>query len=215
MKKEQLLSEIKEKRIIAIARGVSPDVIADVAKALHKGGIHLLEITFDQSKEEGIQETKTAIKNVKKELGDQMRIGAGTVLTKEQVDVACEAGAEFILAPSVDPDVIRYAAEKGLLTMPGAMTPTEMECANKAGADIVKIFPAADLASDYIKSVKAPLSHILFSAVGGVNLENLQMFLQAGCVCVGIGGNLVDKKLIAAGAFDEITRIAGMYTELV
>lgn len=213
MKKENILSEIRKKKIIAIVRGIDSEKMVLLADALYAGGIRLMEITFDQSREDNILETSKSIKAVVKKYGKEMLVGAGTVLSKEQVDAAYNSGATFILSPSVNVEVIRYASEKGMVTMPGAMTPSEIETAYEAGGDIIKIFPVVDLGSGYIKNIKAPLSQIPFSAVGGVNLDNMQEYFDAGCVCVGIGGNLVNKQTISEGKFEEITLLASEYSE--
>ena len=141
-------------------------------------------------------------------MGEKMVVGAGTVLTREQVDLTVAAGGRFIVTPSLNLDVLHYAQKKGLVTLPGVLTPTEAVAAYEAGADFVKIFPAGNLGPGYIKAIKAPLSHIPMLAVGGVNEKNFAEFLKAGAAGAGVGGNLVNKDWIKAGEFDKITALA-------
>ena len=134
--------------------------------------------------------------------------GAGTVTTIEMLNLAKEAGAGFIVSPDCNPEVIKATVEAGMVSMPGAMTPTEILTAYRAGADFVKVFPTAGLGSAYIKAVRGPLNHIRLLAVGGVNEKNIADFLAAGCVGAGVGGNLVNKNWIANGEWDKITALA-------
>ena len=137
-----------------------------------------------------------------------MRVGAGTVLTLEQVDIAAKAGAEYIISPDVNEAVIRHTIEMGLVSMPGALTPSEVMAAHRYGADFVKLFPAGNMGASYIKAVRAPISHVKLLAVGGVSAENAKAFITAGCVGVGVGGNLVNKEWIERGEFEKITQAA-------
>ena len=208
-----VLQQIQEKRIIAIIRGVSSKDILETAKALIAGGVRLMEITFDHTSEAGMQNTLDCFDILTKELGDEILMGAGTVLTPEEVELACEHGAKYIISPNTDEAVIRRTKELGLVSMPGALTPTEVVLAINYGADIVKLFPAGDLGIGYIKSVKAPLAHISVSAVGGVNENNIGDFAKAGVDGFGIGSNLVSAKVVAAGDFARITETAKKLVE--
>ena len=140
-----------------------------------------------------------------------MCVGAGTVMTVEQVRQAAEAGAEYMISPNVDEAVIGETKRLGKVSIPGAMTPTEAAFAHKCGADIVKLFPAGLLGAAYIKAVKAPLKHIPVTAVGNVTVENCAEFIRAGAVGVGVGGSLVSATLVDEGKFDEITATARAY----
>lgn len=208
-----VLQQIQEKRIIAIIRGVSSKDILETAKALIAGGVRLMEITFDHTSEAGMQNTLDCFDILTKELGGEILMGAGTVLTPEEVELACEHGAKYIISPNTDEAVIRRTKELGLVSMPGALTPTEVVLAKNYGADIVKLFPAGDLGIGYIKSVKAPLAHISVSAVGGVNENNIGDFAKAGVDGFGIGSNLVSAKVVAAGDFARITETAKKLVE--
>ena len=134
-------------------------------------------------------------------------------MTAEQVRLAVKAGAQYIISPNVDEEVIKETKNLNKISIPGAFTPTETAYAYKLGADIVKLFPAGELGAGYIKAVKAPLKHIPVVAVGGVNPENCADFIKAGAIGVGCGGNLVSAKLVEEGRFDEITAVAKQYME--
>lgn len=210
---KETMQRILDGKIVAIVRGVSSDKIAGLAQALADGGITCIEVTFDQSSPEKAQQTLDAIASIRKTLGDKVCVGAGTVMTEEQVRLAAQAGAEYMISPNVDARVIRATKALGKISIPGAMTPTEVAYAYECGADIVKMFPAGVLGAGYIKAVKAPLKHIPVVAVGGVNAGNCAEFIKAGAVGVGVGGNLVSPAFVNEGRFDEITAMAQEYTD--
>lgn len=207
------MEQMKQEKIVAIIRGVRTDEILAVADALTAGGVRMMEITFDQTSEAGIRETLASISLLHRERPEQVILGAGTVLTREQVRAARAAGAGYIISPNTNADVIRETKAQGMVSMPGAYTPTEIEAAYTAGADIVKLFPAGLMGAAYIKAVHAPLAHIPVSAVGGVNEHNIREFLDAGACCVGVGGNLADVKAIRAGNYQKLTDTARALTE--
>lgn len=207
---QSVLDRIFEEKIIAIVRGVPSDQIADLARALVEGGVSCIEVTFDQTAPE---DTLTSLRATKSELGEAVCLGAGTVMTVEQVELAAQAGAEYMISPNVDEAVIRATKALGKVSIPGAMTPTETAFAYQCGADIVKLFPAGLLGPAYIKAVKAPLKHIPVSAVGNITIENCADFIQAGAVGVGVGGNLVSALLVKEGCFSQITATARAYRE--
>ena len=210
---QAVLNKILDGKIIAIVRGIPSEKIVDLVNAMLKGGVYCVEVTFDQSSEEAKKDTLKAISTITKEFGDKVCVGAGTVMTVEQVHQAVEAGAEYIISPNTDEEVIKETKKLGKVSIPGAMTPTEAAFAYKCGADIVKLFPAGVLGAAYIKALKAPLKHIPVTAVGSVNPQNCAEFIKAGCVGVGCGGNLVSAKLVNEGRFDEITAVAKEYIE--
>lgn len=206
--RENTIQLVEKEKIIAIVRGVGPDQCKKVADALYEGGIRLMEITFDQKNPASFQATADAISAIGKAYEGRMLVGAGTVTTPELVELAAAAGAKYIISPDVNVDVIRRTRELGLVSMPGAMTPSEVMTAHGAGADFVKLFPAGNLGIPYVKAIRAPISHVKLLAVGGVNEDNVADFLHAGMVGAGVGGNLANKKWIEAGAFDKITETA-------
>jgi 2-dehydro-3-deoxyphosphogluconate aldolase/(4S)-4-hydroxy-2-oxoglutarate aldolase len=209
--RDAIIQKVLDKKIVAIVRGVYGQEAVNLAKALYAGGIELLEVTFDQSKPESLNHTSDTVKMLCQELGDKMYFGAGTVTTLEMLNLAREAGASFIVSPDFNPEIIKATVEAGMVSMPGAMTPTEILTAWRAGADFVKVFPTSTLGAAYIKGVRGPLNHIRLLAVGGVNDKNIAEFLAAGCVGAGIGGNLVNKTWIANGEWDKITALAKEY----
>ena len=211
--REQIIQKVLERKIIAIVRGVYGVDCLNLAKALYEGGIELLEVTFDQSKPEALDRTSETVKMLVEELGDKMAFGAGTVTSLEMVELAYQAGAQFIVSPNTNAAVIRATVEKGMVAMPGAMTATEVLDAYEYGADFVKLFPIGNLGASYVKALCAPINHVPMLAVGGVNEKNIKEFLDAGAVGAGVGGNLVNKAWIAAGEFDKITALAREFTQ--
>ena len=211
--RKQIIQKVLERKIIAIVRGVYGTDCLNLAKALYEGGIELLEVTFDQSKPEALSRTSDSVKLLVEELGDKMAVGAGTVTSLEMVELAKEAGAQFIVSPNTNEAIIRATVEKGMVSMPGAMTVTEVLDAYSYGADFVKLFPIGKLGASYVKAICAPINHVPMLAVGGVNEKNIKEFLDAGAVGAGVGGNLVNKEWIAAGEFDKITALAREFTQ--
>ena len=210
---QKVLDTIKEQKIIAIVRGISSEKIVSLAEALYAGGLSCIEVTFDQSSEAGIQNTLASIRALCAASEGRFCVGVGTVMTPEQVDLAVEAGAEYIITPNVDETVIREAKRLDKVAIPGAFTATEAAFAYRCGADIVKLFPAGILGPAYVKALKAPLKHVPMTAVGSVNVDNCAEFIKAGCIGIGVGGNLVSPKLVDEGRFDEITATAKAYIE--
>lgn len=203
-----LLDKIKRDKIIAIIRGIPSGYMLPLADALSDGGIVMMEVTFDQRSREGIQETLRSIEQLREKKADRVEVGAGTVLTQEQVRDAYEAGARYIITPNVNTDVITQAKRYQMLVIAGAYTPTEIELAYRTGADIVKVFPAGVAGVDHIKAVRGPMPHIPLAAVGGVDVGNIAGFFKAGVCSVGVGGCLVDKKEIEKGNFAQTTEKA-------
>lgn len=206
--RRKLITFIDEKKVIAIIRGADVETCLKVAQALYDGGIRLVEVTFNNACPASFPETEQAIAAIKARFAGSMRVGAGTVTSVELVERACNAGAEFIISPDVNADVIRRSLELGLVSIPGGCSPTEILAAHNLGADYVKLFPAGNLGSGYLKAVRAPINHVKLMVVGGVGEENLEEFLKAGAVGAGIGGSLVNKKHIREGRFDLLTQAA-------
>ena len=209
------LEYVKQRKIVAIVRGLSPEHIVRLGHAFEEGGIGLMEITYNQKAPETWKDTAAAIEAVSKEFGDRLLAGAGTVITLEQVSMTYNAGGRYLVTPATQPEIIRAGKALGLGLYPGAMTPTEILEAYNAGADAVKVFPASALGTGYIKAVRAPLSHIPLMAVGGVNEKNAADFMKAGCVGLGVGGNLVNKEWIENGEWGKITALAKEFMKAV
>lgn len=196
MNKEQGLALLESVRVIAIVRGVEEKHIEGVAQALLDGGVPVMEVTLNTEGALGM------IGRLQEAFGDRMYIGAGTVLDVEDARKALDAGASYLVTPNMDEEVIRFAVERDVPIFPGAMTPTEIVKAWKAGATAVKVFPSASLGIAYMKELLAPLDRIPLMAVGGVTEDNIGEYLRIGCYGVGIGGSLVNLKEIAAGNYD-------------
>lgn len=209
------LEVVKEKKIIAIVRGLPPRHMLRLGHALEEGGIAMMEVTYNQSAPETWGDTAAAIEALAKEFGDRLLAGAGTVIRPEQVRMTYDAGGRYLVTPATQPEMIRMGKTLGLGLFPGAFSPTEILSAYEAGADGVKVFPASSLGPSYIKAVRAPLSHIPLLAVGGITEKNAADFLRAGCVGLGVGGSLVNKQRIADGEWDKITALAKEYVKVV
>lgn len=210
---QDVLQTILDTKIIAILRGVAPDQLTPLAEVLYQGGIRCIEVTFDQKRADGVRATADAIARLSGAMRGRMYIGSGTVLTVEQAEATAAAGGTFVISPNCNRMVIRRTRELEMVSIPGAMTPTEIVQAAQWGASVVKVFPAGNLGPDYIKAVRGPLDHIPLCAVGGVDHNNLEEFHRAGVTCFGVGSNIVRKELLAAGNYAAIRENALLYTE--
>ena len=206
--RETVITEICRQKIIAIIRGADEQQALAAARALYEGGITLVEVTFNQKAPETFVCTANAIRAIRDAMGDQMLVGAGTVTSVELARMAADSGASYIISPDTDEAVICETKQLGLVSIPGAYTPTEAKRAYNAGADFVKLFPCVGDAPAYIKALCGPLNHIPFLAVGGVNADNAADFLKAGAVGIGVGSSLVNKKWLDSGQYSEITEEA-------
>ena len=215
MNKNDVIKLIDSEKIIVIVRGVDKKDLITLAKSMYDGGIRLLEVTYSANGSVTDEETADSIKLLADYFGDKMVIGAGTVLTEKQVELTYNAGGKFIISPDTYDKVIKKSVELGLVSMPGALTPTEIQTANRLGADYVKLFPITNLGVGYLKAVKAPLSHVKLLAVGGVDENNISDYLSAGINGFGIGSNIVNKNLIKSGNFEKITDLARKYVKVV
>jgi len=206
--RDKIIQNVFDRKIIAIIRGMDPEICEKLAEAFYAGGINMVEITFNQANPKEWYKTVEAIQAIRGKFHDGMFVGAGTVMNLEQLNLAKTAGAQYIISPNTNVELIRKTVELGLVSMPGAMTPTEIVTAYEAGADFVKVFPVGNLGASYMKALTAPLSHIPMLAVGGVTPENVGTYMAAGAVGAGVGGNLTNKEWIAVGAYDRITQVA-------
>ena len=209
MSRETTLKRILDGGIVAVVRAESGDRLAKVVAALAEGGVSAAEITFT------VPDAVEVIRQVRRELGQSICLGAGTVLDPETARAALLAGAEFIVAPTVNLDVIRLCRRYDVPVMPGAFTPTEVVAAWEAGADVVKIFPADVGGPNYLKALRGPLPQIRMMPTGGVDLNTAEAFLKAGACCLGVGGSLVDPKAVAEGDFARLRDLASQYAALV
>lgn len=210
----ELLSLVRQHHIIVALRGIPGGEMTATAKALWAGGVRMLEVTFDQTDPDCIRKTPAAIAAIREELGEKLLVGAGTVLTSAQAASAVKAGAEYLLAPSYDPEVLSAAQSLGVELIPGVFTPSEAAAAHNAGAALVKLFPGGALGLPYIKNLAGPLGHIPLLPMGGVDLDNLEEFLsQPNVAGVGIGSAIAKPSLVKAGDFDGLRELARQFTE--
>ena len=209
MSRHQNLQRVFDSGIVAIIRAPSGEQLVDVATALYEGGIDVIEVTFTVP---GILEI---ISDVNKKLGDKILLGAGTVLDPESARAAMLAGAEFIVSPIVNTDVIQMCNRYSKVMMAGAFTPTEVHTAWNAGADIVKIFPASIGGPDYLKAIHGPLPQVNLLPTGGVDLNTINDFVQAGACAVGLGSSLVTKDALANSDMDFIRNLASQYVTAI
>lgn len=205
MSRIENLQRVLDLGIVSIIRAESGEQLVGVAQALYDGGIDVIEVTFTVP---GVLEI---ISDVRKALGDRIVLGAGTVLDTESARAAILAGAEFIVTPTVNPDVIQLCNRYDKMIMPGGMTPTEILTAWEAGADIVKVFPADVGGPGFLKAIHGPLPQIRLLPTGGVDLNTLPAFVKAGACAVGLGSALVEKEAVAAGDLRRIQSLAEQY----
>lgn len=209
MSKEQQLQQVLEGGIVAVIRAPDGSQLVEVAEALADGGVHVIEVTMS------VPNALDVLKQVRRTLGSRILLGAGTVLDPETARAVLLAGAEFIVAPTINLDVIKLCQRYDKLVMPGAFTPTEILTAWEAGADIVKVFPADTVGPAFFKALRGPLPQVRLMPTGGVDLKTAADFLKAGACCLGVGGQLVDPKLIAEKNFAKIRDLARQYTNIV
>lgn len=188
---KSVINKIYENKLIVIIRGVSDDKIIPAVGALINGGAKLVEITFDHTNSETLLQAPRQIAAVKECFGNKVEIGAGTVLDCADIFAAQKAGATFMISPNTDEKVIRGTKKLGLVSIPGAYSPTEICNAYNWGADFVKLFPLSKNPEEYIKAVKAPLKHIPMLAVGGVTPENTGTLFSSGVCGIGVGSSII------------------------
>lgn len=206
----QILKQIEENGIVAIIRGAKPENILDISRALYDGGVKTLEITVETPK------VLTLIERVSEEFGDDLIVGAGTVLDSETARAAIMAGAQFIFSPTVDVETIKLTKRYGIVSIPGALTPTEILKAYENGADVIKVFPANLFGPKYLKDVHGPLPHIPLMPTGGINLENIKDYIEAGGIAAGLGSSLVNtKQEVTEETLSDITKTARAFVEEV
>ena len=209
--REEIIRTIEKEKLIVIVRGIAKEKLLPLAKAMYDGGVRLIEITYDATGKTSDEETASCISLLAENFAGKMMIGAGTVLTERQVELTKSAGGCFIISPDTNPTVIKKTKELDMISIPGAFTPTEAQAAHLAGADFVKIFPLDCMGSSYLKAIRAPLSHIRFLAVGGINEHNIPEYKKAGACGFGVGSNIIDKKLLENEDYAALTKLAEAY----
>ena len=195
--------------VVAIVRMDDAAGLGQVAHAIKEGGVDVIEFTMTTPGALDIIARSSA------EFGSSVLLGAGTVLDTETARAAILAGARFLVAPTLNLDVIDLAHRYDVAILPGVFTPTEMLTAWEAGADLLKVFPATALGPQYFKDVLAPLPYLRMVPTGGVSLENCGDFIKAGAVAVAVGSNLVDKKAVKEGRWADLTATARKFVDAV
>jgi len=207
--KDQVLAGILDCGIAAVVRGTSGELIMKAIEAALEGGVNVIEVTFT------VPNALEIIERLAAKVSGDVILGAGTVLTPEMAANALDAGAQFIVSPSTNLATIEMAKSRGVPVFPGALTPTEVITAWQAGGDVIKIFPANVVGPTYLKDLHGPFPDIPFMPTGGVDLTTARSWLENGAVCLGVGGALIDKKLMAEGNFAEIASRARKFREII
>ena len=209
MSRGTTLDRIVNGGIVAVVRSESSASLVKVVQALAEGGVTAAEITFT------VPDAVDVIRQVRSAIGEAIVLGAGTVLDPETARAALLAGAEYVVSPIVNLEVIRLCRRYNKVVMPGAFTPTEVMSAWEAGADVVKIFPADVGGPAYLRALRGPLPQVRLMPTGGVDLNTAEAFLRAGACCLGVGGALVEPKAVSGGDFARIRELASQYAAIV
>jgi 2-dehydro-3-deoxyphosphogluconate aldolase/(4S)-4-hydroxy-2-oxoglutarate aldolase len=210
MNKEQVRQRIASVGIVPVIRASGPQQALAAAEAVQAGGIPIVEVTMT------VPGALDVIEQLAKSAGKDLLIGAGTVLDAGSAQRCLDAGAMFLVSPGLDLPTVSFARSKNVLMIAGALTPSEVMTAWKAGSDVVKIFPCGSVGgAKYIKALKGPLPKIPMIPTGGVNLETAADFIAAGCEALGVGGELVSASALKSGAAHEITSAARRFVQIV
>jgi 2-dehydro-3-deoxyphosphogluconate aldolase/(4S)-4-hydroxy-2-oxoglutarate aldolase len=209
MSKEADLRHVLDCGVVAVVRCPDGGELVEVCRALADGGVTVAEITLT------VPGALEVVRRVRQALGDRLLLGVGTVLDPETARAALLAGAEFVVAPTLNLDVVRLCRRHDKLVMPGAFTPTEILTAWEAGADVVKVFPAEVVGPAFFKALRGPLPQVRLMPTGGVDLRTAGEFLRSGACCLGVGSHLVDPRAVAARDFDRIRELARQYVAAV
>lgn len=201
---------IERAGLIPVLRAKNPDQAHAVVKAMIAGGVSVVEVTMT------VPGAVDLLKELKKEYGSQLLLGSGTVTTAREVEATIEAGAEFVVSPSLHLEVIAATKAAHKLSVPGALTPTEVITAQRAGADYVKVFPCSAVGgASYLKALLAPFPHLKLIPTGGVTLQTAESFLRAGARALGVGSDLVNLKAVDEGKPEVITEAAKAYLQIL
>ena len=209
---KKFVEGFKENKVIIVCRGIAEEEIVNVAEALYEGGVRYMEVPFDQKDVASNVVTARKIKLVSDAMKGRMHVGAGTTCTMDQLRLAIDAGAEIIVAPNMDEEIIVETKKAGLISMPGCMTPSEMVKAYKLGADLIKLFPASVTTLKMIKEVLVPLNNLPLVCFGGVTAENFKDIIDLGVIGVGMAGAILNKEALANKDYAKITELARAVT---
>jgi len=209
MNKQEMLEKIKELGLLAVIRGPSADLTVQMVEALIKGGVLGIEITYSTPDAENV------VKTLSSKFGSKIVLGMGTLTKTDQAESAKAAGANFLVSPICEPALVKSMVASGLLTMAGALTPTEVFQAYSLGTDVVKVFPGSLGGPSYVKALKGPFPYIPMMPTGGVSAANVADWFKAGVVAVGAGSELCPPDLAKAGKFEEITQKAADFVAVI
>ena len=209
LSRSEISARLSELGLVAVIRTPSYELVAPVCAALAAGGVLALEVTMT------VPDALRAMREVNAKFGDQVLLGAGTILNAAQCDAALDAGAQFVVSPITKLEIIAAAHARNKPVMLGAYTPTEAQLAHEAGADFIKIFPADKLGPGYIKNLRAPLPHLRVVPTGGVDLQTAPEFLKAGCAALGVGSSLLTAEILKTKNWAELTRLAAEFVRVV
>jgi 2-dehydro-3-deoxyphosphogluconate aldolase/(4S)-4-hydroxy-2-oxoglutarate aldolase len=207
--KEQLFDSILSTGVVAVIRAQSKEQLSPIAQALLAGGVTAIEVTMSTPK------AIAGIEALADTLGDRAVIGVGTVLDAATARDAISAGAQFVVSPAFDEEIVATTKRYGKISIPGAFTPTEILRAWSAGADIVKVFPSTTLGPNYFKDILAPLPQIRLTPTGGVDLKNAPEWIKAGAACLGVGSALVTKNAVQNNDWSTITATARSFVDAI
>ncbi len=188
---------VEKNPLLAIMRNVPFDKTIPYAEAIVNGGVRFFEVALNSPR------ACEQISMLRKHFPDDVYIGAGTAITLEKAKTALEAGAQFLLSPSTDPEVVEYCEANGVMLMPGVMTPSDVSFCVRHGFTTLKLFPAGDLPPKYVKSLKGPLDQTDYVAIGGVTPDNIGTFFKNGFIGVGLGSAMLPKEYVAAGEWEK------------
>jgi 2-dehydro-3-deoxyphosphogluconate aldolase / (4S)-4-hydroxy-2-oxoglutarate aldolase len=209
MKKDKILEELTRLGAVAVIRMSDSEKLKRVSEAIHKGGVSALEITMTTPN------ALAVIENLSKSMGDEIIVGVGSVLDPQTAISAINAGAQFVVSPVFNLDIVETVKKLGIPVIPGAFTPTEIQTAYENGADIVKVFPADIVGMSFFKSVLAPMPHLKLMPTGGVTLTNAGEWLKAGACAVGVGTALLEKRAIEENNFNKLTENAKLLVKSI
>jgi len=207
MSRHEDLQQVLAKKLVAIIRAPSSEQLNAIIEAIYGGGIDIIEVTMT------VPNALEIISRARKRIGDKILLGAGTVLDPETARSAILAGAEFIVSPIVNLETIRLCNRYDKLIMPGALTPTEIMTAWDAGAELIKVFPAESGGPGYLKAIKGPFPQVKLIPTGGVTLDTMHSYLDAGASAVGLGSSLIEKNALAEGNMTRFTELASLHVE--
>ena len=209
MERKEIVSKIIELKAVAVIRLQDPSKLIKVAEAIHDGGVKAIEITMT------VPDAINTIALAAKEIGNKVLIGVGSILNPEMAQRAIDAGAQYVVSPIFKKEIIEVSHKNEIPALPGTFTPTEVQTAYEAGADIIKLFPADVLGMAFIKGIKAPMPHLKVMPTGGVSLTNAGEWIKAGACAVGVGSALIDKQAIEEENYSILTENAKKIIESI